>query len=117
MNSINSRAYTWITGTDTGLSSKTIWGVMMGVQVAWAGVPRDPDDFGRCYRLLRLIPEWLKRLPGVERAYPEWGPLIREWPRLSRMYTTAINRGWKGAPKMFDLMQGLINEGNFRGGS
>ena len=49
----------WLTNGDTGISSKTIWLVMMGRRLGandWADVPHDPDDFGRCYRLLQVMP-------------------------------------------------------------
>ena len=69
---INKRAYQWIVGLDTGLSSKVIWSVMMGVETGWASLPHDEDDYGRCIRLLQFIPEWQSRLDEVVEKYPEW---------------------------------------------
>ena len=51
------RAYEWVMCNDTGVSSATIWAVMMGRHVAryqnWTGSePRDAGDFGRCASLL-----------------------------------------------------------------
>ena len=102
---IEFRAHTWIVGHDTGRSSKTIWGVMMGVRVPDMDAPHDPDDFGRCYRLLQLIPEWRRRLHEVAGQCPRWKPIIEAWPQLARLYRTAVQRQWRGSPKLYSLLQ------------
>ena len=57
-------AMDWVSGRDTGLSSTAIWRHMMGLDPrdrTWGNevcYPHDPDDFGRCYRLLARIPAW-----------------------------------------------------------
>jgi len=76
----------WIYGSDTGMSSKTIFGVMTGKQVGEGSHPYDPDDFGRCYRLLKLFPEWVGRLPEVAARYPRWAGLIAVWPELTALF-------------------------------
>jgi len=58
----------WIVAGDTGISSRVIWAVMMGVSLdvmPRVDVPHDPPDFGRCYRLLEVMPEWRDRLGEV----------------------------------------------------
>ena len=54
----------WLAKGDTGLSSETIALRMCGIPNGRYGIcyPHDGDDFGRCYRLLRLYPEWRARL-------------------------------------------------------
>jgi hypothetical protein len=49
----------WLQGRDTGTSSVTICSVITGLPSHHGhyDVPHDPDDFGRCYRLLKLLPE------------------------------------------------------------
>ena len=76
----------WIVGNDTGVSSKTIWSVMFGVNPDWQGVPLDVDDFGRCVRLLTLVKEFRPRLKEVSVKYPEWKPIIDDWDELERLY-------------------------------
>jgi hypothetical protein len=87
--------YEWILGRDTGTSSKTIWAVMMkAVNKGDActessitfDVPHDVDDFGRCYRLLALFPEWRGRLDEVSKIFVIWTPYIREWNKLEKLY-------------------------------
>ncbi len=113
----------WIVNGEVGISSKTIWAVMMGAVMkedhhAWLNysVPRDPDDLSRCIKLLALVKGWRERLPEVVATFPEWGPLVREWESLERM-------GWKwiadehglqdltNAEALYELMQQLIQEG------
>ncbi len=79
-------ALAWVVGGDTGTSSQTIWSVMVGVKHDRPWTPLDSDDFGRCYRLLELVPEWRKRLPEVAALHPDWKPLVREWDRLTSLY-------------------------------
>lgn len=118
----HSDALKWIVSRDTGLSSRTIWGVMMGVDCEWPSLPYDPADFGRCYRLLMLMPSWRERLPDVATRYPEWGPLVAAWSELEQMYLAALEAGERHSPEMYHFMQGLVAEGEStkqeqRGGS
>ena len=100
----------WPTSRDTGISSATIYQVFTGHTVyREAGTPRDLADFGRCYRLLRLAPEWEHHLSEVVRAFPEWFPFIREWPRLGEMYRDALKTN--DGKEMYDFMQTLRAEG------
>lgn len=76
----------WITGNDTGMSSETIWAVMMGVEPSHPSVPLDAADFGRCSRLLMQFPAWRKRLGELGEKYTEWKPLVDNWAELEEMY-------------------------------
>ena len=80
----------WAKGRDTGISSMSIYSVMMGVPVDRTDVPRDPDDFGRCYRLLQLFPAWKPRLDEVAARYPAWRSLVQEWDALESLYEDAL---------------------------
>jgi hypothetical protein len=101
----------WIRGPDTGLSSKTIWAVMMGnVDVLGSSGPRepvDPSDFGRCYRLLKAFPEWRPRLGEVAAKYPRWAELVEAWDELSKLYEEEVPKGHGRAPKLWKRMQEL----------
>lgn len=94
--SVEHRAAQWIAGQDTGLSSINIWAVMMGVRTGRPYTPADGADFGRCYRLLQIIPEWRERLPEVAAKYPTWGPMVREWDRLTEIYERDCIPTWRG---------------------
>jgi len=76
----------WYYGLDTGISSETIFGVMTDIPVRSNGIPYDLDDFGRCYRLLQLFPEWKSRLSEVSEKFPEWALLIDNWDQIESLY-------------------------------
>lgn len=80
----------WLLSHDTGISSKLICQVMTrsGFTTSRldASTPSDPDDFGRCYRLLRRFPSWRERMDEVAHHYPHWRPMVEAWDELSAMY-------------------------------
>ena len=104
-------AHEWIIGNDTGTSSKSIWAVMMGVlkEPTRCGgkynVPHDNSDFGRCYRLIKAIPEWRARLEEVALIFPAWAPIIREWDRLQRLFEAKAN-----STDLYNLLRTLGEE-------
>ena len=69
--------------------------------------PHDPDDFGRCHRLLQAFPEWRSRLDEM-RAHPGWGPLVDAWSELEALYAEEIQSG--KAPKLYARMCALRGE-------
>ncbi len=99
----------WRESWDTGISSATIWSVAMDRRafsdLPIGDVPKDPDDFGRCYRLLRAFPEWRAKLPQVADRYPAWKPLVERWDELTRLYEEELPTG--RAPRLFALLQEL----------
>ncbi len=75
----------WLLSGDTGSSSEAIWHHMMGTKgLKRVWTPADSGDFGRCFRLLRLFPEWRARL-GEMRKYPAWKPIVDVWPLLETL--------------------------------
>lgn len=99
----------WLAGGDTGISSKTIWSVMTGRRIGdrhWRpDVPRDPDDFGRCHRLLETFPGWRWRMPEVASVHPEWSRLVAAWDELTVLYLEEFPSG--RAPRLYARMRAL----------
>jgi hypothetical protein len=113
------KAVAWLLGSDTGVSSKMILSVMVGVEITshfGADVPQDPADFGRCYRLLFALPEWRVRLSEVAEKYPAWGPLVREWDALTAEYESMKAKGQTRMTMLYEKMQKLIDEGRLADG-
>lgn len=102
----------WLKGRDTGISSCTIYAVMTNTPTPMScyDVPHDPDDFGRCYRLLKLFPDWKARLPEVAQQFPIWAPLVREWDTLTAMYEAELASKDPAHPTYY-FIQKLIKEG------
>lgn len=104
----------WAAGRDTGTSSLTIYQAITGnpSHHRCLSIPYDPDDFGRCYRLLKLFPAWREQLPKVIEICPEWKPFVEAWDELTALFEAA---GWhdrKQKPKgddgkMYERMKQL----------
>ena len=108
---MDKRVIEWLLGGDTGISSKTIVGVMTGCACNWTDIPYDPSDFGRCYRLLKLIPEWRGRMREMGERYPKWGPMAEAWEELTALYEEELQRADGRAPKLYERMRTLEKEG------
>jgi hypothetical protein len=82
----------WASGRDVGISAMTIYFVMTGTQTPFTyyDTPKDPSDFGRCYRFLALFPQFRRRLVEVARHFPKWRPLVTNWDELERLYVAAL---------------------------
>lgn len=98
----------WLTSGDTGTSSETIWHVMTLQAVTRVGLPCDPSDFGRCHRLLEVMPEWRARLPEVASVIPAWTPLVDAWDELTALYLEELPSG--SCPKLWARMRTLTAE-------
>lgn len=112
----------WLLSNDTGISSKLICSVMTGCSKRTgfdACTPSDPDDFGRCYRLLKRFPSWEADLWKVSLHYPKWRRLIDAWPELTTMYMQISDPDglytWDANKDMAQAMYNRMNELNSRG--
>lgn len=112
----------WVNGSDTGISSLTIFSVLsegnrhraLSLLGRWPmdalpDVPHDPSDFGRCYRLLKLFPAWRTRLGEVARKHQAWAPFVAAWPELEALFEQESRSGM--APKLYARMQMLRERG------
>lgn len=81
----------WISGRDTGTSSKTIWRHMRGLPLLEVHHPWDPSDFGRCYRLLAIAPEWRARMPEMATHGKVWSALASAWNELTALYEEEVD--------------------------
>lgn len=93
---IEKRAVDWLTGSDTGSSSEAILDHMMGMAAGVdlaARYPRDVADWGRCFRLLELIPEWRERIGEMSRHGPYWTALVSRWRDIESAYRRDMRAG------------------------
>jgi hypothetical protein len=109
----------WALGWDTGTSSMTILLVLGSSDEARRLVqqktdrrepPQDPDDLGRCIRLLDRFPAWRDRLATVASCLPAWAPYVIAWADLERLYREECPEHTGSAPKTYAAMQKLREE-------
>jgi hypothetical protein len=87
-------------------SKKTIWQVFTGQKLySEHGVSHDPADFARCYRILKLCPEWELQLEYIVDMFPAWKRFVMKWPKLKELYEEALKTG-DGKP-MYEFMKKL----------
>lgn len=78
----------WLASHDTGISSKTMAAKLCGVgypQNSWDH-PYDNQDFGRCVRFLKAVPEARLVLDRMKEVSPQWAALIARWDELEGFY-------------------------------
>lgn len=100
----------WLQNGDTGVSSETIWSVMTGHPVRRYDIPYDPSDFGRCYRLLKVMPSWRERLTEVGAKHPRWMPFVRAWDELTALFEDGERTQWKPPYVMYERMKVLESQ-------
>jgi hypothetical protein len=106
-------AAAWLDCGDTGTSSKMIWSHMQGrpQDPRWQIHPRDPSDFGRCYRLLAApwAADWRPRIGEMATYSPAWARLAGAWDELEALWLeeTSVPDATT-APKLYARMRALI---------
>lgn len=101
----------WIVSDDTGISSRFLCAVALGIKV-WPEkmpfqYPLDPSDFGRCYRFLQILPveDQMTTLLQAGKLSPQWEKIAEHWNEMVRLYEEEKPTG--RAPKLYQLMKDL----------
>ncbi|WP_370608301.1 hypothetical protein [Citrobacter meridianamericanus] len=97
----------WLNSDETGSSSLYMaWILSGGVFGHWWGrhqpepnYPRDPDDFGRCLKMVEAVPEFKGIIYKMNDCGPEWMAVARHWDSWAKLYQENDGRG------LYDLMQ------------
>lgn len=111
---IESRAFDWMTSLDTGASSKAMAMFFMRGKID-SSLPWDAADFGRCYRLIKRIPEWKSRFPEMAAQNKAWSRLLSRWDELSAAYEKFCdedgNYRYREADKrIYDAFQSILDQ-------
>lgn len=121
------RELAWVLGWDTGHSSLCMMAMLAesstaGARAAyrlygkaddggaWRQPPQDPDDLGRCIRLLDRFPAFRDRLDKILDSCPDWRPFVRQWAELEALYRRELARGAATAPVTRARMRALLEE-------
>jgi len=77
----------WLDSDDRGMSSNYLAYVLSGCggacELAW---PLDAEDFGRCVRLLEVVPYLRSSLPMMAAKHEAWAKLVEAWDELETLY-------------------------------
>lgn len=95
----------WLASDDTGMSSERMAYLLSGGPECKKAYPYDPDDFGRCYRFLKAVPDARARLPLMAGDGPEWMAYVDHWDEMEKLYEEERPTG--RAPKLYALMKRL----------
>jgi hypothetical protein len=106
----------WAINGEHGISSKTMFNYLVkGLNVRTLPnsfgqcTPSDPDDFKRCYKLIKAVPQWKERLHELKVLSPVWSRLVDNWDKLTGMYEQNVREDWKNYKKvgMYEFMKSL----------
>ena len=96
----------WRQGWDTGRSSLEIYDFfVLGKTPSEEAYPRDPDDFGRCYRLLKVAPSWRANIQDMSECPVPWSAYVAAWDELERLYEEGLASGT--SPGLYARMKAL----------
>lgn len=98
----------WLRSDDTGLSSMYMASRLSGRNNKKYGYPHDPDDLGRCIRLLVACPELKEQLPKMESWGQHWKALYSKWDELTSLFNEEFPSG--RAPRTYALMKQLCGD-------
>lgn len=80
----------WLTGDDTGVSSKYMASVAIAGQVTksrwFDATPGDAPDLGRCVRLIEKAPGVRDAFPVLRNASPVWAAYVDHWDELTALW-------------------------------
>lgn len=97
----------WLRSDDTGVSSETMAAIALGADSGEFDAPYDPSDFGRCYRLVKAIPEIRGCFPRISELVPQFAGILAEWDSLAKIYVRDLSR--HGSYGLYEKIQLLRN--------
>ncbi len=107
----------WTKHGEHGTSSQTMWCVLAERKLfdehykevilspSQFTHPSDPDDFRRCYLLLKAVPEWRLKLDKLKTLSQIWFKLVENWDKLTEMLEEQMKTGKQNG--MYELMESL----------
>lgn len=109
---LSDEAIEWILHGEQGTSSRTMFDVFIGdrIQDPFKSHPYDTDDFRRCEKLLRQVPEFRGRLYWMIGVSLEWALLVEKWDEIVKSFEQEVpgifdhEISRRNAPKTYDLI-------------
>lgn len=75
----------WLASDDVRMSSKFMASVLSGQFHAEFAIPYDPEDLGRCLRMIQAAPELTPRIDEMRKHGPMWTAVADKWDRWTAM--------------------------------
>ena len=94
---LSDMAVEWLAVGEQGSSSQAMFYAITGVmpqrfsQGTRRSHPHDPDDFSRCYKLVKVVPELSSQLGKVAELSDTWATIILEWDNLCALFEEGNN--------------------------
>lgn len=107
----NENAVWWLRNGEQGLSSKAMFRrlypdlPLQTDRYSYDNHPCDPDDFRRCYLLVKAVPQITQRLYELKTLSPVWSNLVDNWAKLTEMLEDLMKV--KKDNGMYDFMKTL----------
>ena len=78
------KATEWIINGNVGISSKTMWAALMGVEYYRADFPHDAADFSRCHTFAEIAELTPEDFETICKVYPWWRIIYEIWPDMAK---------------------------------
>lgn len=98
----------WMFNGRTGISSETMAAIALGVKkrgVFGFDAPHDPSDFGRCYDLVKDVPEIKLAFGEISKKVPKFAGILANWDELCGMYERDFSSG--KSPDLYSRIKDL----------
>lgn len=98
----------WLAGDDTGASSKSLAFEYLGKAYNRIDAPYDPDDLGRCLRLIKAVPEVRQCVDSLALKNTRWARAAKVWDAIAQSMADEVGIAWeKGqrAPLTYKIMK------------
>lgn len=82
----------WFKTDDTGLSSLFLAHILSGKGRLRYAHPRDIDDLGRCFRLMKAAPELRQSLARIKSHGPAWDMIVENFDHWETLYDTGHSK-------------------------
>jgi DNA-directed RNA polymerase subunit RPC12/RpoP len=101
----------WMQGKDTGMSSISLAKQFLGISENSPAYPHDPDDLGRCLRLIAIAPEVSTAVDALGMKHKVWAALATRWDEIAASMANEVGISWEkghSAPATYALMRSII---------
>lgn len=99
----------WFVSGDSGVSSDSMAAIALGADEGDFDAPYDSSDFGRCYRLVKAIPEIRESFTRISELIPVFRGILTNWDELCELYESNIDTREGGLSERIRALRGDIN--------